>query len=182
MIKICIFDLDGTLARTQESIARPINMTLNYFGLPEQPVEAFNYFAGEPAKSMDLHRGYFLQKDICDYVLASLEYSNNVKAHIQVSWLHPFKEQRVVVVGSRGMLWFDDAKDKKVYYTDKHVEWRDGIPECTETDSVTIPYDDSQLPLERELRYFVAHLKEPPKYSTGEDGCALVKALEESRK
>ena len=47
MIKICIFDLDGTLARTQESIARPINMTLNYFGLPEQPVEAFNYFAGD---------------------------------------------------------------------------------------------------------------------------------------
>ena len=47
MIRICIFDLDGTLARTQESIARPVNMTLAYFGLPKQPVEAFNYFAGD---------------------------------------------------------------------------------------------------------------------------------------
>lgn len=47
MIKICIFDLDGTLASTQESIARPVNMTLAYYGLPEQPVEAFNYFAGD---------------------------------------------------------------------------------------------------------------------------------------
>ena len=47
MIKICIFDLDGTLARTQESIARPVNMTLAYFGLPVQPVDAFNYFAGD---------------------------------------------------------------------------------------------------------------------------------------
>ena len=47
MIKVCIFDLDGTLARTQESIARPVNMTLSHFGLPEQPVEAFNYFAGD---------------------------------------------------------------------------------------------------------------------------------------
>jgi len=47
MIKICIFDLDGTLARTQESIARPVNMTLKHYGLPEQPVEAFNYFAGD---------------------------------------------------------------------------------------------------------------------------------------
>ena len=47
MIKICIFDLDGTLARTQESIARPVNMTLAYFGLPAQPVDAFNYFAGD---------------------------------------------------------------------------------------------------------------------------------------
>ena len=47
MIRACIFDLDGTLIRTQESIARPINMTLARYGLPSQPVEAFNYFAGD---------------------------------------------------------------------------------------------------------------------------------------
>jgi phosphoglycolate phosphatase len=47
MIKACIFDLDGTLTETQESIARPINQTLKHYGLPEQPVEAFNYFAGD---------------------------------------------------------------------------------------------------------------------------------------
>ena len=51
MIKICIFDLDGTLAATQESIARPVNMTLALYGLPEQPVEAFNYFAGDGIKN-----------------------------------------------------------------------------------------------------------------------------------
>lgn len=51
MIKVCIFDLDGTLARTQESIARPVNMTLAHYGLPEQPVEAFNYFAGDGIKN-----------------------------------------------------------------------------------------------------------------------------------
>ena len=51
MIRVCIFDLDGTLARTQESIARPVNMTLEYFGLPPQPVEAFNYFAGDGIKN-----------------------------------------------------------------------------------------------------------------------------------
>ena len=51
MTKICIFDLDGTLARTQASIARPVNMTLRHFGLPEQPVEAFNYYAGDGIKN-----------------------------------------------------------------------------------------------------------------------------------
>ena len=51
MIRICIFDLDGTLVRTQESIARPVNMTLAHFGLPAQPVEAFNYFAGDGLKN-----------------------------------------------------------------------------------------------------------------------------------
>lgn len=51
MIKACIFDLDGTLTRTQESIARPINMTLKYYGLPEQPIEDYNYFAGDGIKN-----------------------------------------------------------------------------------------------------------------------------------
>jgi phosphoglycolate phosphatase len=51
MIKVCIFDLDGTLARTQASIARPVNMTLERYGLPAQPVEAFNYFAGDGIKN-----------------------------------------------------------------------------------------------------------------------------------
>ncbi|MGN0361325.1 MAG: HAD family hydrolase [Bilifractor sp.] len=47
MIKACIFDLDGTLTKTQESIARPVNMTLQYFGLPAMPVENYNYYAGD---------------------------------------------------------------------------------------------------------------------------------------
>lgn len=51
MIKICIFDLDGTLAATQESIARPVNMTLALYGLPPQPVEAFNWYAGDGIKN-----------------------------------------------------------------------------------------------------------------------------------
>ncbi len=140
-----------------------------------------NYFAGVPAESMILHRGYFLQEDICDYVLAYLEYPNNVKAHIQVSWLHPFKEQRVVVVGSKGMIWFDDAGDKQVRLCNKHIEWIDGIPTCRESESEIVPVDYSQMPLERELRYFVDHLESPPEYSTGADGYALVKALAESR-
>ena len=50
MIKICIFDLDGTLAKTQASIARPVNMTLRHFGLEDRPVEAFNYYAGDGLK------------------------------------------------------------------------------------------------------------------------------------
>ena len=141
-----------------------------------------NYFAGVPAERMALHKGYFLQKDICDYVLTYLEYPNNVKAHIQVSWLHPFKEQRVVVVGNRGMIWFDDAGDKQVRLCDKHIEFLNGVPTGIESETKIVPVDYSQTPLERELRYFVSHLDSSPAYSTGADGYELVKALEESRK
>ena len=145
-------------------------------------IATLNYFAGTAPDKMTLHEGFFLQKDICDYVMAFMEYPNNVKAHIQVSWLHPFKEQRVVVVGSKGMIWFDDAGDKQVRMCNKHIEWIDGVPICAEKESVIVPVDYSQMPLERELRYFVSHLDTPPEYSTGADGLALVKALEESRK
>lgn len=146
-----------------------------------------NYFAGVPAESMTLHRAYFLQKDVCDYVLAFLEYPNNVKAHIQVSWLHPFKEQRVVVVGSKGMIWFDDAGDKQVRLSRKTVDFSNvekagDLPRMIDAESEVVPVDYSQMPLERELRYFVAHLDTAPEYSTGADGYALVKALAESRK
>ena len=146
-----------------------------------------NYFVGRPAETMTLHRGYFLQKDVCDYVLAYLEYPNNVKAHIQVSWLHPFKEQRVVVVGSKGMIWFDDAGDKQVRISRKTVDFTTvekpgDLPKLVDAETEIVPVDYSQMPLERELRYFVTHLDTPPEYSTGADGYALVKALEESRK
>ncbi|MEE1114232.1 MAG: HAD family hydrolase [Eubacterium sp.] len=47
MIKACIFDLDGTLTSTVESIARPCNRTLEYFGLPALPVENYNFYAGD---------------------------------------------------------------------------------------------------------------------------------------
>lgn len=46
-IKLCIFDLDGTLLETQASIARAVNKTLQHFGLPAMPVQNFNYYAGD---------------------------------------------------------------------------------------------------------------------------------------
>ena len=145
-----------------------------------------NYFAGTTPDSMTLHRGYFLQKDVCDYVLAYLEYPNNVKAHIQVSWLHPFKEQRVVVIGSKGMIWFDDAGDKQVRISRKsvdfsHVEKPGDLPQLVDADTEIVPVDYTDLALTRELKYFVKHLDEKPEFSTGRDGYELVKALAFSR-
>lgn len=46
-IKACIFDLDGTLMMTLDSIAKAVNRTLAELGFPEMPVENFNYYAGD---------------------------------------------------------------------------------------------------------------------------------------
>lgn len=47
MIKACIFDLDGTLADTVESLAYCMNYTLEILGLKTLPVKNFNYYAGD---------------------------------------------------------------------------------------------------------------------------------------
>lgn len=145
-------------------------------------IAVLDYLVGSPAENISIHTANFLQKDICDYALAYLEYPNSIKAHIQTSWLHPFKEQRVVVVGSKGMIWFDDAGDKQVRLCRKHVEWENGLPQCRDSEAQVIPYDSSRLPLTRELEYFIGHLAEMPEFSTGEAGYNVLKVLKMARK
>lgn len=156
------------IVRTEENV---------FWSFAPHDIAVLDYFVGSHASKIEVTKGNFLQKDICDYALAQLEYGNNIKAHILTSWLHPFKEQRVVAVGSKGMVWFDDAGDKQVRFCDKHVEWKDGIPCCAETESVIVPYEN-KLPLTEELSYFASHLDVMPEISTGRDGYEVVKVLE----
>ena len=59
--------------------------------------------------------------------MTHLLFDNGVRAHIHVSWLHPFKEQRLVVIGSRKMASFDDVAKRLVLY-DQRVDLREGEP------------------------------------------------------
>lgn len=49
MIKACIFDLDGTLANTLDSMAWVANGIAREMGIAEQPVENFKRYCGEGA-------------------------------------------------------------------------------------------------------------------------------------
>ena len=156
------------VVRTEENV---------FWSFAPHDIAVLDYIAGAHAEKIETTKGNFLQNDVCDYAMAQLEYPNNVKAHILTSWLHPFKEQRVVVVGSEGMLWFDDATDKQVYFSDKHVEWEEGRPQLVQGDAITIPYEKT-LPLTEEMKYFIAHLDKMPEISTGRAGYEVVKVLE----
>lgn len=157
------------VVRTQENV---------FESFAVHDLAVLDYLVGCGAERIQVHTGHFLQKDIADYALAELEYPNNIKAHIHVSWLHPFKEQRVVVVGSRGMLWYDDAGDRQLRFCDKHVEWEVGRPMTRESEARVVPYDASERPLERELKYFMAHLHSRPEISSGQAGLDVVRTLE----
>jgi UDP-2-acetamido-3-amino-2,3-dideoxy-glucuronate N-acetyltransferase len=63
-----------------------------------------------------------------DWARGFLSYEDGMKATLSVSRLHPLKEQKMVVVGDRGMLVFDDRKPwhERLWHVDHKVEVRGG--------------------------------------------------------
>ena len=55
MIKLCVFDLDGTVMDTLDSIAYFVNSTLKRMGLDKIDTEKFKYFAGDGRAAL-IHR------------------------------------------------------------------------------------------------------------------------------
>ena len=67
-------------------------------------ISIFQYLIGTFPVEILSRGGRFLQPHIHDSSMTILTYPDNIVGHIFVSWLHPFKEHRMVVIGSKGML------------------------------------------------------------------------------
>jgi UDP-2-acetamido-3-amino-2,3-dideoxy-glucuronate N-acetyltransferase len=134
---------------------------------------------GEQPLSVSSHGEAFLQRNISDVTLTSIEFPNNVKAHTFVSWLHPFKEQRLVVVGSEQMAVFDDSSptDKLVTYPHK-VEWHAGkIPVAVKGERQVVAIPASE-PLQVECEHFLeCCLDRIPPRTDGREGLAVLRVL-----
>jgi UDP-2-acetamido-3-amino-2,3-dideoxy-glucuronate N-acetyltransferase len=53
--------------------------------------------------------GSYLTRDVADSTLTFMRFTGGVMAQIHVSWLSPFKEQKLTVVGTEAMAVFDDG-------------------------------------------------------------------------
>ncbi|HLF19240.1 MAG TPA: Gfo/Idh/MocA family oxidoreductase [Bacteroidota bacterium] len=103
---------------------------------------------------VDAKGASFLQRSIEDTTLTYLRYPDNVHAHIFVSWLHPFKEQRLVVIGDKGMLVFEDSAPlEKLKFYPKGFKHVGGKFEKFDSNYEVIPFAHKE-PLEEELRHF----------------------------
>ena len=127
--------------------------------------------------------GAFLQDDIHDSTITFLSYPNNIKAHIYLSWLHPFKEHRIVIIGSEGMITFEDSlENKPLKFYDKKFILNKNNFEKIDGSIEDINYKQSP-PLEEELKYFVKNLdKDRIEISNGENGLEVIQILESSSK
>jgi UDP-2-acetamido-3-amino-2,3-dideoxy-glucuronate N-acetyltransferase len=96
----------------------------------------------------------YLNHNVSDVTLSHFNFPSGVQAHIFVSWLHPVKEQKLVVVGSEKMAVFDDtAEDKLVLYPHK-VEWRNRVPTAVKANGEVVDLEDSE-PLRAECQHFL---------------------------
>ena len=84
---------------------------------------------------------------MCDVTLSQFVFPSGVRAHIFVSWLHPFKEQRLVVVGSEKMAVFDDTAEHKLVLYPHKVEWKTACRLPSRQKPRTVPLE-KQEPLE----------------------------------
>lgn len=134
----------------------------------------------EPAR-VSAFGGDYLNPGIHDVTLTLLEFRNGIKAHVYVSWLHPYKEQKLIIVGSKAMAVFDDVSKEKLFLYPHSVEWKNGkIPIAQKADFKVIPVRDAE-PLRLELEHFIHCMvtRETPK-TDGIEGLRVLRVLEKA--
>jgi len=160
--------------RTEENV---------FWSFAPHDIAIFQYLTNSVPKKINAKGSTFLQKGIPDSTLTQLEYETGVKGHIFVSWLHPFKEHRLVVVGSEAMISFEDSlNDKPLKFYSKKIDFKSGVPEKIDGPVKLIPFE-KRMPLEIEMEYFCNHLMDvKPKISNIYQGFEVVKTLVEASK
>ena len=125
--------------------------------------------------------GSYLQPGIPDVTVTQMLFDNGVRSHIHVSWLHPFKEQRLVVIGSRKMASFDDVAKRLVLY-DQRVEIREGEPVMIRSDGEEVSYGPDE-PLRLECQAFLdAVVTRQPSLTDGHSGLRVLKVLQAAQR
>jgi len=92
-------------------------------------ISAILYLLGEDPVSVAAHGGNYLNQHVADVTMTSCTFASGTTAHIFVSWLYPFKEQKMVIVGDKQMAVFDDASPtRKLVLYPHRVDWIDRFP------------------------------------------------------
>jgi UDP-2-acetamido-3-amino-2,3-dideoxy-glucuronate N-acetyltransferase len=138
--------------RTEENVwwsfaPHDISMILGLVSHPVQEVQSFGSAALNPS--------------LPDFTLTTLTFSDQLKAHIFVSWLHPVKEQKLIVVGEKGMAVFDDCQpwgDKLTLYAHQ-ITFQNGMPVIDKAQGQQIQVE-FQEPLRNECQHFIDCVKQ----------------------
>jgi len=135
--------------------------------------------AGEEPETVMATGGNYLHQRIADVTTTHLSFPSGLRAHIFVSWLHPFKEQKLVIVGDRKMAVFDDTKTwtEKLLLFPHQIQWRENLPVPIkgEPERVDVPEEE---PLKRECQHFLSCISNKTQPVTdGAEGLRVLRIL-----
>lgn len=156
--------------RTEENILwsfAPHDLSTILFLLGEMPVRVAS------------HGGTYLDSQNVDTTMTTCEFKSGVNAHIFVSWLHPFKEQKLAIVGGKKMAVFDDTEpvNKLMMYSHR-IDWLDRVPVAHKDGGHVVPLP-AEEPLRRECEHFLECIRSGSHPRTdGENGLRVLQVLD----
>ncbi len=156
----------GTI-RTEENIL---------WSFAPHDISVIQFFAGSIPEEVKATGAIFVQEGIQDTTLTYLNFKDNIHAHIFVSWLHPFKEQRLVVIGDKSMIVFEDTvKTDKLKFYRKGFELVNGTPVKIDSEFESLEFENTS-PLELEQKHFIECIEQGKTPRT--DGVNAIEVLE----
>jgi len=141
------------------------------------------FMNGEEPLQVHASGGAYVNAHVFDTTMTTLEFANGIKGHVFVSWLHPFKEQKLVVVGSEKMAVFDDVGAEKLQLFPHRIDYINGnIPVAHKAESYTVDFPAKE-PLREELSHFVGCVEKRKKAKTdGREGLKVLRVLAAAEK
>jgi len=131
-------------------------------------ISIIQYWLGDPTPLSAVRRGVsYVQENIDDVVFLNIMYPNKIMANIHVSWLDPHRVRRMVVIGSKKMVVYDDAAENKITIFDKGIDRKAVLGQNMDFDDqsfpifdhrsgdVLMPKIDFEEPLKVEIDHFI---------------------------
>jgi UDP-2-acetamido-3-amino-2,3-dideoxy-glucuronate N-acetyltransferase len=142
-------------------------------------ISAILFLLGETPTTVSTHGGSYLNSGIMDTTLTNCDFKSGVKAHIFVSWLHPFKEQKLAIVGDKKMAVFDDMEsERKLVLYSHRINWVDRVPVAEKAEAEIMALRQEE-PLRRECEHFLECIgtRKAPR-TCGESALHVLEVLE----
>ncbi len=155
------------------------------WSLAPHDVSVMCRLAGGPPASVSAMGTAWIRPGVEDEAFVTMRWASGLLGHVHVSWLDPQKERRLVVVGTRRRVVFDDMQpaeklrvtERALPPTAEHVG--PGEAAAVRYGPVVIPRVDPEEPLARECRHFLECVRTGARpRSDGEEGLAVVRVLE----
>lgn len=137
------------------------------------------YLLDEVPTHVAAHGGSYLNPPIVDTTLTSCQFKSGVNAHIFVSWLHPFKEQKLTIVADKMMAVFDDVEPvRKLMLYPHRINWVDRLPVAQKEEGRVVPIPSSE-PLRLECEHFLECVRtRQPARTDGQSALKVLQILE----